>query len=255
MSAITESMPDPDTLRIVPGDGTDASSGTGASVIDLKAADSDARLEELYRAPQPNWMRMNMIGSLNGRVTGSDGTSDTLSNRADRRILKLIRQMSDAVIVGAQTVRQEKHTSTAPTKLCIVTGSGNLDGHRITPDEAAESVLVCCPAEAGDRARESMPGATIVPLTAPEGRIQLADVLSELRERGLHQLVVEGGNRLISQFLDAGLLDEVCLTQAPVFAPDSAPSLPGSGRGTEFRRELLAVDSVGYVYQRLFARH
>lgn len=248
MSAITESMPDPDSLRIVPG-------GAGEFTIDLKASDTDARLEELYRPPQPNWMRMNMIGSLNGRVTGSDGTSDTLSNRADRRILKLIRRMSDAVIVGAQTVRQERHTSTAPTKLCIVTASGNLDGHRITPAEAAASVLVCCPAEASRRVQGSMPGATIIPLTAPEQRIQLADVLHELRERGLHQLVVEGGNRLINQFLDAGLLDEVCLTQAPVFAPDSAPSLPGSGRGTEFRRELLAVDSVGYVYQRLFARH
>ena len=249
MSAITESMPDPDTLRIIPGD------GASEFTIYLRASDTNTRLEAIYRPPHPNWMRMNMIGSLNGRVTGSDGTSDTLSNRADRRILKLIRQMSDAVIVGAQTVRQERHTSTAPTKLCIVTASGNLDGHRITPDEAASSVLVCCPAEVRSRVLGSMPGATVIPLTAPEGRIQLADVLHELHERGLHQLVVEGGNQLISQFLDAGLLDEVCLTQAPVFAPDSAPSLPGSGRGTEFRRELLAVDSVGYVYQRLFAQH
>ncbi len=49
MSAITESMPDPDSLRIVPG-------GAAEFTIDLKASDTDARLEELYRPPQPNWM-------------------------------------------------------------------------------------------------------------------------------------------------------------------------------------------------------
>lgn len=246
MGLPTASMPDPDELRIAVVDGAPA-----PETLDLRA-DVDERLRELYRAPRRSWVRMNMIGSLNGRVTGPDGTSDSLSNRADRRILRLIREQSDAIVVGAQTVRQERHMATGSTWLCIVTGSGDLSGHRISPADAAASVLVCCPADAVAEVERTMPGANTVALALDErGRIPLDAVLDRLRERGLEQLVVEGGNRLISQFLDEGRLDEVCLTQAPVFAPDDAPSLPGSGHGTEFVRSLLAEDSLGFVYQRL----
>ena len=242
-------MPDPAELRILV-----APAGGGPERLDLRA-DIDDRLRELYRPPRRAWVRMNMIGSLNGRVTGPDGTSDTLSNRADRRILKLIREQSDAIVVGAQTVRQERHTSTAPTWLCIVTASGDLTGHRIPRADAARSVLVCCPPEAAAAVERTMPGAVIAPLALDvSGRLRLDEVLAMLRKRGHEQLVVEGGNRLIGQFLDEGRIDEVCLTQAPVFAPDDAPSLPGSGRGAEFDRALLAEDSAGFVYQRLLRR-
>lgn len=249
MGAPTASMPDPAELRVLDAPGLDA-----PEALDLRA-DVDDRLREHYRPPRRDWVRMNMIGSLNGRVTGPDGTSDTLSNRADRRLLKLIREQSDAIVVGAQTVRQERHTATAPTWLCIVTASGDLTGHRISEADARASVLVCCPADAVAEVERTMPGASIVALELDaSGRIRLDEVLAELRGRGLEQLVVEGGNRLIGQFLDEGRLDEVCLTQAPVFAPDDAPSLPGSGTGTEFERALLAVDSAGFVYQRLLRR-
>ncbi|SJM65837.1 dihydrofolate reductase family protein [Gulosibacter sp. 10] len=249
MSAI-DAMPDPAWLRVL-----DASGGAeGGPEIDLRGGEADGRIRALYQPPRRDWVRMNMIGSLNGRVTGPDGTSDTLSNRADRRILGAIRRMSDAIVVGAQTVRQERHTATAPTRLCVVTSSGDLGGHRISEREAAASVLVCCPQSAADRVRETMPGANIEALEPRDGRIPLGAVLDALRARGLHRIVVEGGNRLISQFLDEERLDEICLTQAPVFAPNDAPSLPGSGTGTRFDRALLLEDEAGFLYQRLLAR-
>lgn len=211
-------------------------------------------LKECYRAPKQRWVRMNMLGSLNGRVTGPDGTSDSLSNRADRRILRTIRSLSDAVVVGAQTVRQERHATTRPTRLCVITSSGDLAGHRIHPDDAAELVYVCTVTSARERVHETMPGANIITLgTDDSGQLRLSDVIAELGNRGMHQLVVEGGGQLISQFLDAGLLDEICLTQAPVFGPSDAPTLPSSTLGTAFARELVLEDSLGYLYQRLFA--
>lgn len=247
MSAL-EAMPNPAWLRVL------SSSTTGtAEHIDLRADGVDERLRALYAPPRRDWVRMNMIGSINGRVTGPDGTSDTLSNRADRRILGVIRNMSDAIVVGAQTVRQERHTSTNPTWLCIVTGSGDLEGHRISPEDAEQSVLVCCPAEAEATVRATLPGAQIQLLEPRNGQIALEHVLTALRDRGLRQIVVEGGNRLISQFLDEERLDEICVTQAPVFAPESATSLPGSASGTQFRRELLLDDEAGFLYQRLLA--
>lgn len=241
-------MPDPAALRLHVAEGIDT-----PTTLDLRE-DPEARLAGLWAAPRRDWVRMNMIGSINGRVTGPDGTSDSLSNRADRRILQQIRAMSDAVIVGAQTVRQERHTSTRPTWLVIVTGSGDLTGHRIDADDAEASVLVCCPASARAQVEATMPGARIAEIEPVDGRIPLDAVLETVRSRGMRSLVVEGGAKLIGQFLDAGLIDEICVTQAPVFGPDEAPSLPGSSRGTRFDRVLLAEDSAGFVYQRLRRR-
>lgn len=251
MSAAIEAMPDPDFLRVLASRAGASSSALRTDTLDLRDPSADARIHELYTPPRRDWVRMNMIGSLNGRVTGSDGTSDSLSNRADRRILSVIRTMSDAILVGAETVRNERHLATRPTWLCIVTGTGNLAGHRISPADAAASVLVCCPPDARAEVERTMPGAQIESLEAPDGRVSLDGVLATLRERGLHRIVVEGGNRLISQCLDEGRLDEICLTQAPVFAPNQAVSLPGSAAGTRFERELLLEDAAGFLYQRL----
>ena len=218
------------------------------------SAEADAAITALWTPPAENWVRMNMIGSINGRVTGPDGTSDSLSNRADRRILQAIRRMSDAVIVGAQTVRQERHTSTRPTHLVIVTSSGDLTGHRISEEDAEASVLVCAPASARGRVEATMPGAELVECTPDDGKVPLETVLATLRERGLHQLVVEGGADLIGQFLEEGRIDEICVTQAPTFGSIDSPSLPGSGTPNEFERILLAEDSEGFLYQRLVRR-
>jgi riboflavin biosynthesis pyrimidine reductase len=98
-----------------------------------------------------------------------------------------------------------------------------------------------------------LPGQTYVECPLHDGGVALPEVLGHLRERGLRQIVVEGGKALISQFLDEGLLDEVCITQAPYFGPDAAPALPASTRETRFRRELLLADEYGYLYQRLVA--
>lgn len=242
-------MPDPDSMRVL-----ESRSGVSPDTIDLHDPEVNDRIRALYAPPRPNWVRMNMIGSLNGRVTGSDGTSDTLSNRADRRILTVIRKMSDAIVVGAETVRNERHLSTRPTWLCVVTASGNLTGHRVSEADAAASVLVCCPPDARPEVERTMPGAQIQEIEPENGKIPLERVLAALADRGLHQIVVEGGNRLISQFLDEGRLDEICLTQAPVFAPNEATSLPGSIAGTRFERELLLEDSAQFLYQRLITK-
>lgn len=225
--------------------------GRLADRIDLADDDAEARLAEWYAAPRA-WWRMNMIGTLNARVTGPDGTSDTLSNRADRTILQHLRRASDAVLVGAETVRSERHAPVGGAVLAVVTGSGDLAGNRIPPAEAEHGVIVLCPPAAAACARATMPGARIEhpPLDAA-GRVAMAELRAFLSALGRERVVVEGGGRLISQVLDAGLLDEACLTQAPVFGRSEAPSLPGSGHVDAWRRTLLAVDERGFLYARL----
>lgn len=53
-------------------------------------------------------------------------------------------------------------------------------------------------------------------LTVQKGRFGLRELLDELSREGLERMLVEGGGRTVSAFLDAGLLDRLHLTVAPV---------------------------------------
>jgi hypothetical protein len=91
--------------------------------------DDLAFLNDLYRPMRPDWLRINLIQSLNGAIVGVDGTSNSLSNRIDRKILGIIRSHAEVILVGAKTVRAEGHVLPLGRDLAVVTNSGDLSGH------------------------------------------------------------------------------------------------------------------------------
>ena len=198
-----------------------------------------------------------MIGSLNGSATGDDGTSDTLTSRLDRRILGVIRELSDVVLVGAGSVRAEGYVVPARAALAVVTSSGDLSGHRLEPrpvDEAGggQPVLVLCArgnlgraeATAGDHA-------TIVPLDDEGGEIPLASIIRALHDRGLTRIVCEGGPVLAGRLVAADLVDELCLSTSPQLTLGGRPLLESAEAGSRrFSLRQLLVDDAGATYAR-----
>ena len=68
--------------------------------------DSDD-LRTLYAAPDQPWLRVNMVSTVDGAATGDDGTSRSINNGVDKLVFDLLRDLADAVVVGAGTVRVE----------------------------------------------------------------------------------------------------------------------------------------------------
>jgi 3,4-dihydroxy 2-butanone 4-phosphate synthase/GTP cyclohydrolase II len=54
-------------------------------------------------------------------------------------------------------------------------------------------------------------------------------VVAELTRRGLGRVLVEGGGKVVSSFLQAGVLDRLLLTSAPVLIGDGVPGLRFAG--------------------------
>jgi Pyrimidine reductase, riboflavin biosynthesis len=50
-----------------------------------------------------------MVMTLDGATTGPDGLSGTISGAADKRVFMETRRLSDAVLVGAGTIRAERY--------------------------------------------------------------------------------------------------------------------------------------------------
>ena len=179
--------------------------------IDLEDRDG---LLELYRPPRAEWLRLNLIASVTGAAGGSDGTSETLSNPVDRRILGVIRELADVVLIGAQSLRAEGYQHPRKSRLAVVTTSGELTGHRIEAPEGAAPIVLCPPA-AVERVLADLPGAEVIELDLVDGAIPPLSIIDSLRAAGHASVVCEGGPSLAGQLLETGAIDEFCLATSP----------------------------------------
>ncbi|WP_394279429.1 dihydrofolate reductase family protein [Microbacterium sp.] len=215
------------------------------------AASDDGRswIADRYRRGDHAYVRLNMLTSLTGAAVGSDGTSDTLTSRVDRAILSAIRAEADVVVVGAQTVRAEGYVLPRRARLAVVSRSGDLRGHRFTArtDAPADQVLLLLPEGVPEPDDTGLATVVRVP-----GRDDLspAGIVGVLRGRGLGRIVCEGGPSLASQFADAGLIDEFCLTTAPALTPVASPVLDVA-RPVATEVAGMIVDEAGFSYLRL----
>ena len=234
------------------------------------------RLRELYAYPQPlpdasgrPLVRGNVIASLDGAAT-TGGTSGGLGGAGDREIFGLLRELSDVIVVGAGTARAEGYSGARMTAeqrdrrrrrgqsevppIALVTRSGEIgsDLPVLTDSEARPLVLTCSEA-AADASRRLGDAAEVVDCSGGEpGRVDLAVALSRLAERGLRRALTEGGPSLLGALADRGLLDELCLTAAPLLVGGEAVRILTGGSETlrRMRPSHVIADPDGYLYLR-----
>lgn len=215
------------------------------------------------------FIRAVMIASIDGAVRGASGTSTDLTNAEDLAMLGLMRACSDAVLVGAATVRAYPYRPPRPNPrwLTMRQNAGMTD--------APQLVVVTRTGVAADNACFSdaqRPPVFVVPSTCPdleslaeraevmvagEDDVDMTVMAAQLRERGLSRISCEGGPGLLNALATRGLVDEYCLTTAPVWiggadlrlSAGPAAALAGA---FEVVRLLLGEDS--YVYTQWRAR-
>lgn len=86
---------------------------------------SDQALSEIYAWPETLTFRLNLLLTPGG-IAGPDGTSHSLTNSEDRRILRVIRADADVVIVGAESVRKEGWFLPPRGRLMVLSSTGAL---------------------------------------------------------------------------------------------------------------------------------
>ncbi len=165
--------------------------------------------------------------SLDGRIATASGESRWISGEADLEHTHRLRALSDAVLVGAGTVRADDPQLTtrqvegpSPVRV-ILDPARRLDGRYRVFNEGPPTLLACA---AGTPGPERLGQAEILPIAMDGGWIDLPALLVTLAQRGLRRIFVEGGGVTVSRFLVAGAIDRLHVTIAPLLLGGGIPA-------------------------------
>jgi diaminohydroxyphosphoribosylaminopyrimidine deaminase/5-amino-6-(5-phosphoribosylamino)uracil reductase len=223
VARVVVGITDPDER--VAGSGLDALRRAGITVdVGVSAAEVEAQLAPYlhHRRTARPYVVCKLAISADGGTAAPDGTSQWITGEAARRDAHRLRAESDAILVGAGTVRADDPSLTV---------------RHVEGDDPLRVVLGSAP-----------PDARVHPCLEWSGGLE--ELLDELGHRGIVQLMVEGGARVIGSFHAAGLVDRWVLYVAPaLFAgADATPAIAAATAPTIddlWRGRFDSVERVG----------
>lgn len=164
---------------------------------------------------------INVAQSLNGKIAGRGGRPVSISCEADIMRVDSIRQSVDAIMVGANTIINDNPFLTLKSdrqrgpmriildrRLRVPQDSNVFDG-------SVETIIFT---SVGNKKLEN---ARL--LVKQDQWLTPENILSEIRSLGVRKLLVEGGQTVIEEILNAGLCDEFFIYQGNVIISDGLP--------------------------------
>jgi riboflavin-specific deaminase-like protein len=168
--------------------------------------------------------------SLDGRIATESGSSHFVTGPEDIKRLHRLRALVDAVLVGTNTAQSDDPQLTVrevsgdnPVRVILNPADRLGSDLAVFTDDAAQTLIVRRAVSGSTRA-EMIGDEVLVPELEP-GSLDLTALLQALKASGLRRVLVEGGGVTVSSFLQAGLLDRLHVTVAPMLIGSGRPSI------------------------------
>jgi len=207
---------------------------------------------------------LKVASTIDGKIADTSGESKWITSFASRKLVHRLRAFYDAVLVGIGTILKDDPELTVR----FVKGRNPvrviLDAYLRTPLDAkvlsAEGRKIIFHSSQVSKDKVKALKALKVELfevSSKDGLLDLDEVLKKLGEMGIASLIVEGGRKVLSSFLDMGLVDKILYFVAPKvlgkgigpFDEMSVSSLSDSLTLKDVRVRRVGVDILieGYV--------
>lgn len=188
------------------------------------AFDNRAWLTKIAKQrPRITW---KIAATMDGKVAAADGSSKWITSELARADVAVLRSQSDAIVTSTATVNADNPLLTSKgackNPVRIVMGSAEIAVGSQILNADSETIAI--------KSRD------------------LQELINLAKARGFNHLLIESGPTFGTALLQAGLIDEVILYQAPTFFGSGTPSISDLGISTISERldfEIADVEVIG----------
>ncbi|MHA1567226.1 MAG: RibD family protein [Alphaproteobacteria bacterium] len=186
--------------------------------------------------------------SLDGMIATQNGASHYITGPGDLRHKHRLRALFDASVVGAGTVFHDDPQLTVrlvsgdhPLRVVLDADRRLRADYKLFGADGPPTLLICAQDMVGAGGPHGGAEVVGVPrLAGDKGGLDLAAVVTLLKNRGCGAILLEGGGVTVSRFLRAGVVDRLHLTIAPLILGSGRPglALPGVDHPDQGRRPV-----------------
>jgi len=203
---------------------------------------------------------LNMAATVDGKITSATREYPRLTSRYDRDTMDRLRAESDAILVGARSIRADnpflhvrseemrayRRSLGRPDSLLriVVTASLDLDlDSRFFDDTFGTARIIATVQEAPHERLARLESKAEI-WQIGHKRVDLRLLLQRLKQQGVERLLAEGGGELNWALLEHDLVDELHVTVAPTLlgGRDAPTLLEGTGLTMADQRRLRLLD-------------
>ncbi len=193
--------------------------------------------------------------SIDGKIATKTGDSKWISNDKSRRFVHRLRSISDAVLVGAGTVIKDNPRLT-PRHCRVVNKIPKrviLDSHANIPlksrvlntREAPTIIAVTKGAPESNVKKLKQMGLEVICCKSDKNNfVDICDLLTKLGKKGIASVLVEGGSRVISSFIEERAVDRIFAFIAPKIIGGEKAFVPFGNRGVSKIKDAVSLKDI-----------
>jgi diaminohydroxyphosphoribosylaminopyrimidine deaminase / 5-amino-6-(5-phosphoribosylamino)uracil reductase len=220
-----------------------------AGVIEDKARELNEAYNKYIVTGTP-FVTLKLAATLDGKIATHTGDSKWIGSEAQRKMGHRLRNMSDAVMVGIETllkddpslnVRLYNNTGKQPVPIVIDTKLRTPVRSNIFSIHERVIIVTGRSPDKIKKKRLEDRGATIMETgLGRDGLLDLRELAGELGENELTSVLIEGGSRTAAQSLKSGIVDKVVFFYAPKLVGADGLSMVGK-LGTSAIKDALLI--------------
>ncbi len=193
------------------------------------------------------YITINCAMSVDGKIALPSRNQIRLSSEADIKRMYLLRHTNDAVLVGVGTVLTDNPKLTVkesyvqhpehPMRV-ILDSTARTPPDALAVNDTAVTLLITKPGV--EPKQEYGPNVSLISCKVDnEGFLDLHYVMKLLTERGIQNLLVEGGSTVIWNFLQRRLIDDFFVYISPVVIGGMHTPTVADGLGIKNEKDLI----------------
>jgi 2,5-diamino-6-(ribosylamino)-4(3H)-pyrimidinone 5'-phosphate reductase len=192
---------------------------------------------------------INAAMSLDGKTALPTGKQIRLSCDEDMERVHHLRHQCDAVLVGIGTVladdpkltvKQDYIAQPSQPLRVVLDSKGRTPPYAQVVNESAPTVIFT-----GPQSSLTLPNKEVDIVQVPmqkENHLSIEAILSELHQRGVRKLLVEGGGTVLWSFITSGYVDDIFIYVAPVFIGGAQTPTLLRGPGIEGEEKIIQLE-------------